>query len=271
MKQLEAILRKRQAGYKLLVPFVTAGYPDEKRFRELLPALEQAGADAIEIGLPFSDPLADGPVIQRSSARVLSQGMHTGRALELSEELSTRLSIPILFMGYVNPLLSYGVSRFLADAAASGVQGLILPDLPLGADPAMEQLVAGSPLARIQLVTPASGTARIARLARAAEGFIYIVSRLGVTGGSLGINTDLPQIMHTLRDNCSLPLLTGFGISDPDSATRAAALSDGVIVGSALLEQLDNEHNAVAAAAAFLATIRQGLDHRQVATQEITR
>jgi len=267
MKRLENILRARLINHKLLVPFVTAGYPDEARFRELLPALEQAGADAIEIGLPFSDPLADGPVIQRCSTAAIAQGMHTQRALELSAELSAKLGIPLLAMGYCNPLLSYGLERFLTEAEACGLLGLIVPDLPLGADPRAERLIAESPLARIQLVTPASGLARIARLARTAEGFIYLVSRLGVTGGRLGITSDLPETTATLRDNCSLPLLTGFGVSDPLSAAQAAAQSDGVIVGTALLERLEAE-DAVQTAADFLATIREGLDRPQAASQE---
>lgn len=268
MKRLESILRERLAHGKLLVPFITAGFPDEQRFRELLPALAQAGADAIEIGLPFSDPLADGPVIQRSSALVLSKGMSTRRALELCAELATQLPIPLVTMGYINPLLSYGMANFLEDCEMSGVRGLIIPDLPLEADPAVERLIAGSAISRIQLVTPASGMARIARLARAAEGFLYIVSRLGVTGGRIGPNSDLPKIIATLRDNCNLPLLTGFGIADADSAAHAAEYSDGVIVGSALLEKLESEGDAVSCAANFLATIRQGLDRAVVVPQE---
>jgi tryptophan synthase alpha chain len=268
MKRLEAILRERLRRGKLLVPFVTAGFPDETRFRELLPALAEVGADAIEIGLPFSDPLADGPVIQRSSARVLAQGMHTQRALELCAELATQLPIPLVAMGYVNPLLSYGLERFLENCECSGIRGLIVPDLPLEADPAAERLLAASAISRIQLVTPASGMTRIARLARAAEGFLYIVSRLGVTGGRIGPNSDLPLIIATLRDNCSLPLLTGFGIADADSAALAAELCDGVIVGSALLEKLETEGDSVGCAADFLATIRNGLDRITVVTQE---
>ena len=259
MKRLEQQLRDKLATRRLLVAYVTAGYPDERRFLELIPALEQAGVDAVEIGLPFSDPLADGPVIQRASAAAIENGMTTQRALELAGKLSSMVEIPLLAMGYMNPLLSHGIPRFLDDAAQAGLSGLILPDLPLDGDRTVEQQIADSSLARVQLVTPASGRTRIARLARAAEGFLYLVSRLGVTGGKLAANSMLPQIIETLRSNSDLPLLTGFGISDATAAGRAAALCDGVIVGSALLEKLDND-NAVYAAARFCQSLRCGID-----------
>ncbi len=260
MKRLESFLRTRREQHSLLVAYVTAGYPDEQTFLRLLPALEAAGADAIEIGLPFSDPLADGPVIQRASARAIQQGMTGGRALALAAQLSGEMSIPLIAMGYVNPLLSYGLQRFLVDASEAGIQGLILPDLPLDADPRNERLISSSSLARVQLATPASTAQRLDRLAGASEGFVYVVSRLGVTGGLLTGNPQLPGIILELRRATDLPLLTGFGISDAAGAAAAAAQCDGVIVGSALLQRLEDNNTAVADATEFLAGIRRGLD-----------
>ncbi|MCB1187711.1 tryptophan synthase subunit alpha [bacterium] len=260
MKQLEEFMVQRSRQRKLLVAYVTAGFPDEQRFLELLPLLEASGADAIELGLPFSDPLADGPVIQRASAAAIDSGMTSARALELASRLQGKLAIPLIAMGYVNPLLSYGVQRFLADAAAAGISGLILPDLPLDGDRVTELAIARSPLARIQLVAPSSSAARISRLARTSEGFIYLVSRLGVTGGQITANGSLPGIIEDIRANSTLPLLTGFGISDARSASAAAAHCDGVIIGSALIERLESD-NPLQAAAEFIAGIRRALDH----------
>ncbi|MEZ5338027.1 MAG: tryptophan synthase subunit alpha [bacterium] len=260
MKRLELDLRERRTRRPLLVAYVTAGYPDEERFLELLPLLEQQGVDAVEIGLPCSDPLADGPVIQQASADVLAAGMTTQRALELAARLSETMTIPLLAMGYLNPLLAHSLPRFLEEAEAAGLSGLIIPDLPLGADPLREQLLAGSPLARIQLATPASTEARLAKLAQQAEGFIYVVSRMGVTGGLSQGDPALAAVSQSLRSLTTLPLLTGFGIADPASAALAMPYGDGVIVGSALLQLLQDGNESLDAALQFIAGIRRELD-----------
>lgn len=270
MKLLEQYLRQRRQGGRLLIPYVTAGLPDPDSFIELLLALEQAGADAIEVGLPFSDPLADGPVIQRASALAIRSGISTTRAMELCAQVSSKLRIPLIAMGYVNPLLSYGTTRFLADAEQSGIRGLILPDLPLGGDLGLETQLSASAMARIQLATPASGGERLARLARKSEGFVYVVSRLGVTGGRFSTGNDSGNVVSTLRDHTDLPLLTGFGISDAQTAAAAAESCDGVIVGSALLQVLLDSDNAVKDTAAFLAGIRRGIDQPVTAGREET-
>ena len=174
------------------------------------------------------------------------------------------MTIPLLAMGYMNPLLSFGLAHFLQEAQSAGISGLILPDLPLHADRRSEELIAASPLSRIQLATPASTQERLRELAAVGEGFIYMVSRLGVTGGRLASSPGFAGMVQTLRSCTKLPLLTGFGISDASSAAAAAADSDGVIVGSALLRQLGNEQDGIPAALQLMKEIRSGLDRSPV-------
>ena len=232
----DAIARRfaalRAAGRRALVPYVTAGHPDPVRSIELLRGLEDAGADVIEIGVPFSDPMADGPVIQASSQLALTHGMSFPRVLELISR--AQLSIPVVLFTYLNPLLAAG-ERALSDAAAAGAHGILVTDLPVGSDPELERRIGEGPLAFIRLVAPTTPTERMALIAQHGRGFVYLISRLGVTGTREDLPPDLSATIARLRSATTLPVCVGFGISRPDQARAVAHLADGVVVGSAVV------------------------------------
>ncbi len=219
-----------------LIPYLTAGFPTPALSLEALRLVEAAGADFVEVGVPFSDPLADGPTIQRSTQTALDQGMTVPRVLELMQRAA--LKIPVIVMTYLNPVLAYGPERFVADAAAAGASGLLLTDFPAGADPALEAVVAASPLALIRLIAPTTTPDRLARAVRGASGFLYLISRLGVTGAHDQVPGDLGEHVARVRAASPLPLAVGFGIGTPAQVRAAAALADGVVVGSAIVEAL---------------------------------
>jgi len=245
----------RRAGRTALIPYLTAGHPDR---RASLEALRQAArhADLIEVGVPFSDPLADGPTIQRSSFEALRAGMTLGGTLELIAE--ARLDKPVVVFSYLNPVRRYGIARFLRDATGLGVAGLLLTDLPAGSDPEVEGPIRESPIALIRLVAPTTTGARLREVAESAQGFLYLVARLGVTGASTSLAGDLEQYLARVRAVSPLPLAVGFGISTPDQAARVAGLADGVVVGSALVDLLARE--GPVAAGAFLGELRAAMD-----------
>jgi tryptophan synthase alpha chain len=219
-----------------LIPYLTAGFPTPADSLDALRRVAAAGADFIEVGLPFSDPLADGPTIQRSTHVALEQGMTVARALEQIHRAA--LSIPVIVMTYVNPVLAFGVERFVREAAAAGATGLLLTDVPAGADVALEALVAASPLALIRLIAPTTSPARLAMAVRGASGFLYVISRLGVTGARDQVPPDLPEHVARVRAASPLPLAVGFGISTAAQARATAAVADGVVVGSAIVDAL---------------------------------
>jgi tryptophan synthase alpha chain len=219
-----------------LIPYVTAGYPTPQLSLELLKQAEAWGADLLEVGVPFSDPLADGPTIQRATQAALDQGMTVPRALEQIAQAAP--AIPVVVMTYVNPVLAYGLERFVADAHAAGASGLLLTDFPAGADPAMERVVQQSRLALIRLIAPTTTPERLGRAVRGASGFLYLITRLGVTGARDRVPPDLPDHVARVRAASDLPLAVGFGISTPAQARATAALADGVVVGSALVDAI---------------------------------
>jgi len=219
-----------------LIPYLTAGFPTPALSLEALRRVAAAGADFIEVGIPFSDPLADGPTIQRSTQTALDQGMTVAGVLDQVRRAA--LPIPVIVMTYLNPVLAFGLERFVQEAAAAGVSGLLLTDFPAGADPRIEALVTASPLAWIRLLAPTTSPERLARAVRGATGFLYLISRLGVTGARDEVPADLPAHVARVRAVSVLPLAVGFGIGTPAQAQAAAALADGVVVGSALVEAL---------------------------------
>lgn len=229
-----AFAATRARGRAALIPYVTAGFPSPATCLELLERLPPAGADLIEVGIPFSDPLADGPTIQRSTQRALEQGMTVGRALELIR--TAALAAPVVVMTYLNPILAYGVDRFLVDAAQAGVAGLLCTDLPAGADPELEQAIAASALDHIRLVAPTTPDDRLGATLSGATGFVYLISRLGVTGARIDIPPDLERHVRRLRAVTSLPVAVGFGISTPTQVAVAGRWADGVVVGSAVID-----------------------------------
>lgn len=245
----------RSTGRRALIPYLTAGYPTRDSSLTALRAAADS-ADIIEVGVPFSDPLADGPTIQRSTFEALRQGMTLAGTLELIA--AAGVSRPVVVFSYLNPILRYGLRRFLADAASLGVAGLILTDLPAGSDPEVESAVQGSPLDLIRLVAPTTTPARLAASVNDAQGFVYLVARLGVTGASAGLADTLAASMAMVRRTTTLPVAVGFGISTPEQARTVGRMADGVVVGSALVEILGRD--GIREATRFLGALRRALD-----------
>jgi tryptophan synthase alpha chain len=221
---------------RALIPYVTAGFPDFAVSLEALRRVAAVGADFVEVGVPFSDPLADGPTIQRTTQRALEQGMTMPRVLELIHQAA--VEVPVIIMTYLNPVLAYGVERFAGDARAAGAAGVLLTDLPAGADPTLEQAVTRSALDLIRLVAPTTDDGRLQAALSAATGFVYLISRLGVTGARDTAPRDLDTQVQRVRAATRLPVAVGFGISTPAQASAAARAADGVVVGSALMDAL---------------------------------
>lgn len=250
--------RWRSSGRTALIPYVTAGYPGAAATTSLLAALADAGADVIELGIPFSDPVADGPTIQRSSQLALDQGMTVNAVLELLAGFRARYDTPVVLFSYLNPILARGVDEFCREALAAGAQGLLLTDLPVGGDAELESRLEASPLALVRLVAPTTPPARALEIARRAQGFLYYIARLGVTGAGRELRPELVQELRALRKLTSIPLAVGFGVSTPDHARLIAAEADGVVVGSALIDAQDA--GGVPAAAALVGALRVALD-----------
>lgn len=249
-----AALRERDA--KALVIYITAGHPDRARSLALLRGIASAGADVIELGVPFSDPLADGPVIQASSQRALEQGMTFDGVLALASEAA--VDVPLVLFSYLNPIVAAGPGA-LARAAASGINGLLVTDLPVGGDSEVEREIGESPLAFIRLVAPTTPTPRMAEIARHGSGFVYLISRLGVTGMQNEIAGGLGETIERLRSATNLPVCVGFGISGPEQAASVAELADGVVVGSAVVRAAET---SVDAAVSLVRSMRKAIDER---------
>ena len=222
----------RAANRAALVCYVTAGHPDPERAIELWRGIADAGADILEVGVPFSDPMADGPVIQASSQRVLEQGMSLNGTLELIRR--AQLPIPVVLFSYLNPVLAAG-PELPHRAAAAGVDGLLVTDLPVGAAPETERQLGDGPLDFVRLVAPTTADDRMREIGAHGRGFVYLISRLGVTGMRDDMPPELPSMIARLREAVALPVCVGFGISRPDQAAAVARLADGVVVGSALV------------------------------------
>jgi len=229
-------------GEKALVGFVTAGDPTVEVSLDIVKAMCEAGLDILELGVPFSDPTADGPVIQRSSGRALKAGASLTRVLEMARELRHTTQIPIVLFSYYNPILAYGVDRFYTAARAADVDGLLVVDLPPEESAEMTSAWTGNELALIRLVAPTTPPERMASIAEKASGFLYLVSMTGVTG-SAGLNLDeVSGVVGSLRTRAKgIPICVGFGISTPDQVRAVGSLADGAVVGSAF-ERLIEEH-----------------------------
>ncbi|MEO5904812.1 MAG: tryptophan synthase subunit alpha [Gemmatimonadaceae bacterium] len=247
-----ALLRATQR--KALVCYVTAGYPTESACVDLLRGLEAEGVDVIEIGVPFSDPIADGPVIQESSQRALAFGMTLDKTLDLVSKAS--VSVPVVLFTYLNPLMSGG-DDVLDRARSAGVDGILLTDLPVGSDPDREKWLGESGLAFVRLVAPTTPLERMKEIARNGSGFVYLISRLGVTGAQSSLSSDLRGTTDRLRMATDLPICVGFGISNGEQARDAAEGADGVVVGSALVKA---SGESVDAALALTRSLRSALD-----------
>ena len=244
----------RSAGRRALVVYVTAGHPDLDRSLALLQGLDDAGADVIEVGVPFSDPMADGAVIQASSQRALEQGMTLEKTLSLVSRAHVRA--PVVLFSYLNPLLTERAT-LLERAADAGMHGILVTDLPVGADPELEAWIGEGPLAFVRLVAPTTPRERMAEIARHGRGFVYLISRLGVTGERGDVPEELPHTVATLREVTSLPICVGFGIARPDQAAAVGRVADGVVVGSAVVRAADRD---VTAALHLVRSMRASLD-----------
>lgn len=219
---------------KAFIPFITCGDPNLNVTAQIVKQMAENGADLIELGIPFSDPTAEGPVIQEANIRALSAGTTTDRIFDMVRELRKTVSVPMVFMTYANVVYSYGAERFISTCGEIGIDGLILPDLPYEEKEEFLEECHACGVDLISLIAPTSEN-RIAMIAREAEGFLYIVSSLGVTGTRSEITTDLASIVRVVRENTDIPCAVGFGISTPEQARKMADLSDGAIVGSAIV------------------------------------
>lgn len=223
------------ANGKAFIPFITCGDPDLDTTREIVLSMAANGADLIELGIPFSDPTAEGPVIQGANLRALTGGVTTDKIFDTVRQLRQDISIPMVFMTYANVVFSYGADKFISTCAEIGMDGLILPDLPFEEKGEFDDICNKYGVNLVSLIAPTSAN-RIAMIASKAQGFIYIVSSLGVTGVRSEINTDIASLVRLVRENSSVPCAVGFGISTPEQAAKMASISDGAIVGSAIVK-----------------------------------
>ena len=222
---------------KAFIPFITCGDPDLETTAAAVRAMAQNGADLIELGIPFSDPTAEGPVIQAANIRALSGGVDTDKIFDLVRELRKDVTVPMVFMTYANVVFSYGADKFISICREIGIDGLILPDIPFEEKEEFAAICRRYDVALISLIAPTSEN-RIGMIAGEAEGFIYLVSSLGVTGVRSEITTDLGAIVKVIRENTDIPCAIGFGISTPEQAKQMAGIADGAIVGSAIVRLL---------------------------------
>jgi len=223
---------------KAFIPFITCGDPDLETTAAAVRAMAQNGADLIELGIPFSDPTAEGPVIQAANIRALSGGVDTDKIFDFVRDLRKDVAVPMVFMTYANVVFSYGADKFISTCREIGIDGLILPDIPFEEKEEFAAICRRYGVDLISLIAPTSAN-RIGMIAREAEGFIYLVSSLGVTGVRSKITTDLGAIIKVIREYTDIPCAIGFGISTPEQAKQMAALSDGAIVGSAIVRLLE--------------------------------
>ena len=243
---------------RAFIPYVTAGDPGPELTVAVMEMLVDAGADVLELGIPFSDPLADGPTIQAAAWRALGRGVNVERVLTWTRDFAARSDTPVVLFSYLNPILRYGPERFARDARAAGAAGLLITDLPAGEDPGLESTLGSAGLELVRLVAPTTPTTRLPRILQAAQGFIYYISRTGVTGERDQLRQELAAEVGALRRQSNLPIAVGFGISSPDQAQAVASVADGVVVGSALVRTLAEE--GVDAARCLAVALRTAID-----------
>ena len=228
-------IKEAFAKGKAFIPFITCGDPDLETTKAVVKSMAANGADLIELGIPFSDPTAEGPVIQGANLRALTGGVTTDKIFDMVRELRKELTLPMVFMTYANVVFSYDADKFISICAEIGIDGLILPDLPYEEKEEFSDICKKYGVDLISLIAPTSEN-RVAMIAREAEGFIYIVSSLGVTGVRSEIRTDISSLVKLVRENSSVPCAVGCGISTPEQAAKMAGISDGAIVGSAIVK-----------------------------------
>jgi tryptophan synthase alpha chain len=239
VKRIDKVFRRLKAkGEKALIPFITAGDPDLETSRRLALEIAARGADLLELGIPFSDPLADGPTIQAASSRALKNQVHFGDVLALAGSLRAETDIPLILMGYYNPILQYGLEKAAAEAAQQGVDGFIIPDLPPEEAESWRQAARAAGISTIFLAAPTSGPERLKTLGRLTKGFLYYVSVTGITGARTELPRELIRELDEVRSLVKCPVAVGFGISTPAQVKGLAPHVDGVVVGSAIVQQV---------------------------------
>jgi tryptophan synthase alpha chain len=257
MSRITAVFNK--SGYKTLIPYITVGYPDLEITKKAVRLLAESGADIIELGIPFSDPMADGATIQESSFQALQNGITTDTCLETAKILRQITEVPLVFMTYFNPVLKYGIENFCLACSDAGIEGLIIPDLPPEEGSALDQVTRKNNMDLIYLLAPTSTSERIKMVADKSRGFIYLVSIAGVTGARNSLPVSLENFISRVRKIAKQPLCVGFGISTPDQARQIASTADGVIIGSKLI-QLIKADPSLKSLELFIKEIRKGLD-----------
>jgi tryptophan synthase alpha chain len=244
-----------------MMPYLTLGYPEKESALQIIPALVRGGADLVELGVPFSDPLADGATIQASSQRALDNGINLPICLTQAEQLrETGITIPFVLMGYFNPIMQFGVAQFVDRASEAGIDGVIVPDLPPEEAGPLVEALNEKDICSIFLLAPTSDANRIHTVVNISEGFIYLVSLVGVTGARATISPELAGFVKRIRQETTKPLAVGFGISTPDQAAHIGAIADGVIVGSALIMTISDVESPAQAAHDFVKALRDGID-----------
>ena len=260
---MKVIDKFKRNNHKALSLFVTAGYPTIESTAPLIAALADAGADVIELGIPFSDPIADGPVIQRSSEVALRNGVTLKKTLEIAAQIRAESSVPLVLMGYANPIYAFGISEFMKASSQIGIDGTIIADLPLEESDEYRIIAKQNNIATIFLAAPTTPDKRLGELDRASTGFLYCVSVAGVTGARENLARQAEEFLKRAR-RCvkNNPLLVGFGISTPEDAQRVSRFSDGVIIGSALINILSrgDGSNAITDSVRFVRSVREALD-----------
>ncbi|MCI0530569.1 MAG: tryptophan synthase subunit alpha [candidate division Zixibacteria bacterium] len=253
----------RGQNRKALIPFFSCGYPDISTFSDLVKSAQNSGADAIEIGLPFSDPLADGASIQHSSRQALANGITPKRTLELIENLKSKVEIPLVILTYLNPVLQFGLTRFAGEASRVGMDGIVFADVVIEESHNIEKIFRNRGLDLIYLVAPTTNGDRLREIARKSTGFIYLVSVTGVTGARNTVAPEIPFYIRRIRQLTRTPICVGFGISNLAQAGAIARHSDGVIVGSAIIDRIRSGRNRtqiLKSVSSFLKGIRRKID-----------
>lgn len=267
MSRIEGTFQRlSQEGRAALMPYLTLGYPQQESALAIIPALVEGGADLIELGVPFSDPLADGTTIQAASQQALHNGMNLSLCLDQAKSLRIYgVETPFVLMSYYNPVFQLGAEVFARRAVASGVDGVIVPDLPPEEAEELESALKARGLDLIFLLPPTASPARMRLIVRRSSGFLYLVSLIGVTGAREQLSRDLSSFIADVREETDLPLAVGFGISTPHQAAQVARQADGVIVGSALVKRVGNSQQPALAARNFVAALRQEIDKNSAA------
>jgi len=259
LSRIESVFK--QPGHKALIAYVTVGYPSIEATLKVVPKLAKSGCDIIELGIPFSDPLADGVTIQQASFKALQNGVSPKICLDVAKELRSKVETPLVFMGYFNPIFSYGVEKFCIACAKSGIDGLIIPDLPPEESTQLDTSTRKCGIDLIYLLAPTSPPERLKLVAERSRGFVYLVSVTGVTGARGKLPTDLEAFVARVRKVTDKPLCVGFGIATGEQARRVARIADGVIVGSRIIQLMEADAS-LAKVTAFAGELRRALDEK---------